>query len=186
MSPPGRPKGEFLSAQHEGTPVSPPGRPEDAFRLAQHQGTPMRRWRPSQPVLCGSLALLLAAGLALVATPRWLADAAQADQTLRQRANAAAQARRVPAEVASDQVLVLALPPAAQLPQRVSALLQSAQRHGVRLDNVRQSPALQLGQGQAGLDAQRVPLRLAGSGSYSAWRGWVADALQHDDAVLVA
>ena len=24
MSPPGRPKGEFRSAQHEGTPVSPP------------------------------------------------------------------------------------------------------------------------------------------------------------------
>jgi hypothetical protein len=25
MSPPGRPKGEFLSAQREGSPVSPPG-----------------------------------------------------------------------------------------------------------------------------------------------------------------
>jgi len=27
VSPPGRPKGEHRSAQHEGTPVSPPGRP---------------------------------------------------------------------------------------------------------------------------------------------------------------
>ena len=28
MSTPGRPKGEFRSAQHEGTPVSAPGRPK--------------------------------------------------------------------------------------------------------------------------------------------------------------
>ena len=28
MSPPSRPKGEYRSAQHEGTPVSPPGRPK--------------------------------------------------------------------------------------------------------------------------------------------------------------
>ena len=28
MSPPGRPKGEYRSAQHEGTPVSPLGRPK--------------------------------------------------------------------------------------------------------------------------------------------------------------
>jgi len=29
MSAPGRPKGEFLSAQHEGVPISPlPGRPK--------------------------------------------------------------------------------------------------------------------------------------------------------------
>ena len=37
MSPPGRPKGEYRSAQHEGTPVSAPGRspaliPEHAAR----------------------------------------------------------------------------------------------------------------------------------------------------------
>jgi hypothetical protein len=30
MSPPGRPKGEYRSAQREGTPMSPPlGRPKD-------------------------------------------------------------------------------------------------------------------------------------------------------------
>jgi len=28
MSPPGRPKGESLSAQREGSPMSPPGRPK--------------------------------------------------------------------------------------------------------------------------------------------------------------
>jgi len=41
MSAPGRPKGEFRSAQHEGTPASPPGRPKGEFRSAQHEGTPV-------------------------------------------------------------------------------------------------------------------------------------------------
>ncbi len=40
MSPPGRPKGEFRRAQHEGTSVSPPGRPKGEFRRAQHEGIP--------------------------------------------------------------------------------------------------------------------------------------------------
>ena len=40
MSPPGRPKGEFRSAQREGTPSSPPGRPKGEFRSAQREGTP--------------------------------------------------------------------------------------------------------------------------------------------------
>ena len=31
MSPPGRPKGEYRSAQREGAPVSPPGRPKGEF-----------------------------------------------------------------------------------------------------------------------------------------------------------
>ncbi len=35
MSPPDRPKGEYRSAQHEGTPVSPPGRPKGEYRSAQ-------------------------------------------------------------------------------------------------------------------------------------------------------
>ena len=43
MSPPGRPKGEYRSAQHEGTPLSPPGRPKGEYRSAQHEGTPMSR-----------------------------------------------------------------------------------------------------------------------------------------------
>ena len=41
MSPPGRPKGEFRSAQHVGTPVSPPGRPKGEFRSAQHVVIPV-------------------------------------------------------------------------------------------------------------------------------------------------
>ena len=48
MSPPGRPKGEIRSAQHEGDPMSPPGRPKGEIRSAQHEVTPMqpRRWWP--------------------------------------------------------------------------------------------------------------------------------------------
>jgi len=41
MSPPGRPKGEYRSAKHEGTPVSPPGRPKGEYRSAKHEGTPV-------------------------------------------------------------------------------------------------------------------------------------------------
>ena len=38
MSPPGRPKGEYRSAQHESTPEFPPGRPKGESRPAQHEG----------------------------------------------------------------------------------------------------------------------------------------------------
>src|SRR5882724_1379486 len=41
MRPPGRPKGEYRNAQHEGTPVRPPGRPKGDDRNAQHEGTPV-------------------------------------------------------------------------------------------------------------------------------------------------
>ena len=41
MSPPGRPKGEYRSAQHEGAPVNPPGRPKGEYRNAQHEGAPV-------------------------------------------------------------------------------------------------------------------------------------------------
>ena len=41
MSPQGRPKGEFRSAQHGGLPVSPQGRPKGEFRSAQHGGLPV-------------------------------------------------------------------------------------------------------------------------------------------------
>ena len=41
MSPPGRPKGEHRSAQHEGSPLSPPGRPKGEYRSAQHEGSPV-------------------------------------------------------------------------------------------------------------------------------------------------
>ena len=39
MSAPGRPKGEYRSAQHEGTAVSAPGRPKGEYRSAKHAGT---------------------------------------------------------------------------------------------------------------------------------------------------
>ncbi len=42
MSPPGRPKGECRSAQHEGNPFRPPGRPKGECRSAQHEGNPFR------------------------------------------------------------------------------------------------------------------------------------------------
>jgi heptosyltransferase I len=35
MSPPGRPKGEYLRSKHEGGPVSPPGRPERAVLVVR-------------------------------------------------------------------------------------------------------------------------------------------------------
>jgi hypothetical protein len=46
MSPPGRPKGEFRSAKHEGTPVDTPGRPKGEFRSAQHEGIPVGKRSP--------------------------------------------------------------------------------------------------------------------------------------------
>jgi len=39
MSPPGRPKGEYRSAQREGTSVGPPGRPKGEYRSAQREGS---------------------------------------------------------------------------------------------------------------------------------------------------
>ena len=41
MSPPGRPKSEYRSAQREGSPMSPPGRPKGEYRSAQREGSPM-------------------------------------------------------------------------------------------------------------------------------------------------
>ena len=41
MSPPGRPKGEYRSAQREGCLMSPPGRPKGEYRSAQHEGPPV-------------------------------------------------------------------------------------------------------------------------------------------------
>lgn len=35
MSPPGCPKGEYRSAQHEGTQMSPPGRPKGEYTAVQ-------------------------------------------------------------------------------------------------------------------------------------------------------
>jgi hypothetical protein len=48
MSLPGRPKGEYRSAQREGSPVSPPGRPKGEYRSAQREGSPVSAGRPGQ------------------------------------------------------------------------------------------------------------------------------------------
>jgi imidazolonepropionase len=42
MSPPGRPKGEYRSAEHAGSPVRPPGRPKGEYRSAQNADSPVR------------------------------------------------------------------------------------------------------------------------------------------------
>ena len=91
-----------------------------------------------------------------------------------------------PAVLPTDQRLVQALPSSGALPQRISALVQLARQHGVQLDSVRQSPPQRLGQGQGALAAERVPLRLAGTAPYAAWRRLAADALQQDDALVLA
>ena len=41
MSPPGRPKGESLSAQREGSPMSPPGRPKGESLSVQREACPV-------------------------------------------------------------------------------------------------------------------------------------------------
>ena len=115
MSPPGRPKGEYRNAQHEGIPVAPPGRPKGEYRNAQHQGTPMNagpRARPSasagQPA-AGLVAALFAvdpAGFGGVALrsgagegrDRWLA-------ALHALLPAGTPWRRVPLHINDDRLL---------------------------------------------------------------------------------
>jgi ribonuclease R len=46
MSAPGRPKREYRSAQHEGSPASAPGRPKREKPIAQHEGIPASAQRP--------------------------------------------------------------------------------------------------------------------------------------------
>ena len=40
MSPKGRPKGEYRSAQREGNPIHPQGHPKGEYRSAQRVDTP--------------------------------------------------------------------------------------------------------------------------------------------------
>ena len=48
MSPPGRPQGEYRSAQREGTLVSSRGRPKGEYRSAQHEGLSVSLARPPE------------------------------------------------------------------------------------------------------------------------------------------
>jgi 16S rRNA (guanine527-N7)-methyltransferase len=50
MSPPGRPKGEYRSAQREGSFIRPPGRPKGEHRSAQREATTVSA-RPRYPII---------------------------------------------------------------------------------------------------------------------------------------
>jgi hypothetical protein len=133
----------------------------------------------------GSLALLLAALLALGLLPRWQAEQRRAEQALQQRARTVPAPVPPPSRATADQRLAVALPPADAAPQRIAALAERARQLGVTLDSVRQSAPERLGKAAAALPAERVPLHMAGSASYDAWRRFVAEALQQDDALLL-
>jgi len=62
MSPPGRPKGEYRSAQHEGSSIHPPGRPKGEYRSAQHEGSPVT---PAPPATVRTAAVALAITLVI-------------------------------------------------------------------------------------------------------------------------
>ena len=73
MSPPGRPKGEYRSAQHEGPPVSPPGRPVSADPAAQDAegGRRMGRARRLGLVGCGRIGAPVLAAWRSGQLPGW-------------------------------------------------------------------------------------------------------------------
>ena len=77
MSPPGRPKGESLSAQREGSPVSPPGRPKGESPSAQREVSPVSAQREGSPV---------SAPLELVLARAVLWHAAEVPRMLQKRA----------------------------------------------------------------------------------------------------
>jgi 16S rRNA (guanine527-N7)-methyltransferase len=54
MLPPGRPKGEFPSAQREGSLMLPPGRPKGESPSRQREGSPVSP-PPDRSLLPGSL-----------------------------------------------------------------------------------------------------------------------------------
>ena len=139
---------------------------------------------PSTPVLTGCLALVVAALAAVWTTRLHSADAADRQRLVELKATPrpAATAASTPPDEAS---LLAALPAATQAAERVAALLALAATHGVTVDSVRQAAAAPLASGQAALAAQRVVVQLRASGPYLGLRSWVAQALQHDDALLL-
>ncbi len=142
----------------------------------------------SRPVVAGAVGLLLAALLALGLVPRWRAEQAQADQALQavlRLADRARAARPVAEPARDEQRLLQALPPADDSPGRIAALLELATRHGLTVDSVRQGDTRGADNRAGALPLQQVPLALAARGPYTALRGFVAEALQHDDALLL-
>lgn len=143
------------------------------------------RWAwPSAPVWTGCLALVVAA-LAAV----WTTRLHSAETAGRQRLAGLKATPRPLAAAASplsdEQGLLAALPVATQAAERVAALLALAAAHGVTVDSVRQAAPAPLASGQAALAAERVVVQVRASGPYLGLRQWVAQALQHDDALLL-
>lgn len=140
---------------------------------------------PSWPVRAGGVGLALAAVLALGITPSWQADQARAAAQRSASARPAA-ALRTPAPPMEDATTRLwrALPTPDQSPQRIADLTRLARQHGVTIDGTRlgrtAAPA-----DAATLPAQQLPLSMAAHGPYPAVRRFVAEALQHDDALLL-
>jgi hypothetical protein len=142
---------------------------------------------PTWPVVAGGVGLVLAVVLAVGVTPRWQADQARAEAAARRAALARpAAALRAPAPPLPDATIRLwqALPAADQAPQRIADLTRLARQHGVTIDGSR------LGRTAAPPDAsalpvQQLPVAMAAHGPYLAVRRFVAEALQHDDALLL-
>lgn len=138
------------------------------------------------PWALATAALLGAAALALGLTPRWQTDTAAAMQAVQALARRATTRPAAPAATPAPddaQRLLQALAPAGEAPGRVAALLALAQRHGVVVDSTRQAWAPPAA--AAGLPLQRLQLVIGARGGYTGLRGFVAEALQHDDALLL-
>lgn len=155
--------------------------------------------RPNGPALAGGLALASAALIAAVVTPRWQAERSQAEaqQALAARPAAALRPNGASAPDAAVR-LWQALPPADQAPQRIAHLTGLARQHGVTIDGTRlgriatpagatlpAQPALARQPMVQPVTVQQLPLSMAAHGPYPAVRRFVAEALQHDDALLL-
>ena len=101
MSLPGRPKGEYRSAQHEGSPVNPPGHPECAVRRARRAAGSLH------PRLAGRGWLLLLASLLMPLPDRSAAAEAKASTPSAETAadDVAAQARQAGRDNRHDEAI---------------------------------------------------------------------------------
>ena len=201
-------------------PRTPPGAPLPAgWRSA---------WRPVRlpamaraigqarnlPLGLAVAALLLAAGLGLIATPRWRAEQAMAEQAAGRQSHAPrAVAPAAATAPGDDQRLLAALPPSDAATQRVADLLALAEQHGLVVQSTRQAlpdapavatPALPAEPAPpptppptatarhtpaaapaTGLALSVLRLSMGVQGGYVGLRRFVAEALQHDDALLL-
>ena len=157
------PQGALQSPSPSAAPATPPDTPPKTPRAtpATPPTTPStpspaawrKHWRPARwlaiarlsaqalnlPLGLALIALLLAAGLALVATPRWRAEQTAADQAARRLARAPRIAAPAAASATGDeQRLLSALPDADSSPQRVADLLALAAQHGLVVHSTRQ------------------------------------------------